>query len=560
MLTLCSRPLLAAALVACVAAEARADEATAHGVTVSVPAGFRWLQDPPKKPASTVIWLQADGGGDLPAVLLVNHGIAPAGATEESIFEGYREYADDPKDAQVVDLPSGRFLRVDFTVPRTDGRTLRQRCYATLRAQHLYSFFLSNVEVARFAEYAPTLDALVAAARFGPPPPPATPNATGPTAATPPKPSPPAQPPRPTQPGPTQPAQPAPAPTPQPAPQPARPAPQPVKPAPPPQPQPVRPTPPAPDPQPIRPDPQPTATTPPPAPRTTPAPGRAPDLLSRATLVRFDSEYDATVWAAAHLLDGRADRGWCSSPRARGPHSFVFALEQPARLARLVLDNGCPEEKGFEGVSAAGFTLEVSNDGAEGPFKPVLEGTLVRGQNDQAFDLPAPVDARWLRLTVRGNHGHATLTELMDVRAYAEGALPPPSSGAAGSFLLDRVRASRARNGAPVEATDAFKPGERVWINVKPRGLATGPEQKAWLEIDLILEDAQGRELLRRDRVVDHVARPPAAPLSPFVAMHLDLPKEFPAGTYTVRLVARDRIAQTSAAALCPFVVAAPPK
>ncbi|MBX3465938.1 MAG: discoidin domain-containing protein, partial [Planctomycetes bacterium] len=319
-----------------------------------------------------------------------------------------------------------------------------------------------------------------------------------------------------------------------------------------PRPEPARPAEP-----PAQPKPEPRPTEPKTEPRTEPKPRPAAagqELLRTATLARFDSEYDATLWAAAHLIDGRVDRGWCSSPRARAPHRFVFALERSARLAKLAFDNACPEEEGFEGVSAAGFAVEVSTDGQDGPYRPALEGTLLRGKNDQVFELQPPVEARWVRLTIRSNHGHPTLTELMGVRAYAAGEAGPTAS--AGEFHLDRVRASRAKNGPPLEGeAAAFQAGERVWINVKPRGLSVGPEEKAWLEIDLVLEDAQGRELLRRDRVVDHVARPPAPPLTPFVSLHLDLPRDFPPGPYAVRLLARDRIAQTSAAAVCPFTV-----
>ncbi|MCO5172485.1 MAG: hypothetical protein M9894_39815, partial [Planctomycetes bacterium] len=166
-MSLRSWPAAALALTLLVAGPARGEEAAAHGVTVVVPPGYRWLKDPPKKPPSTIIYLQEEGGGTHPAVILVNHVVASAGMDEESVFSGYQEYADAPEDAKVVELPAGRFMRVDFTVPMRDGRTVRQRVYATLRGKHQYSFFLANLEAEAFARHLPAFDALVGGARFG---------------------------------------------------------------------------------------------------------------------------------------------------------------------------------------------------------------------------------------------------------------------------------------------------------------------------------------------------------------------------------------------------------
>ena len=95
-----------------------------------------------------------------------------------------------------------------------------------------------------------------------------------------------------------------------------------------------------------------------------------------------------------------------------------------------------------------------------------------------------------------------------------------------------------------------------MWINFKPRGLQAGDEGKAWLEADLVFEDAEHRVILRRERVVNHLAPPPAPPLSAFVSVYLDLPAGYPAGTYTVRLLARDKFGGVSAAVDVPFEVA----
>jgi hypothetical protein len=575
-----ARPLLVLALLlGGLAPLARAQTARSpHGVEVDVPAGYRWRENYKSNPSSTtVIYLESTEEGPYPATILVNHGLVTAGAKEEDLFAELRSMARTPEDTATLELPSGRFVRVDFEVKlRTPPRTLRQRYYLTLRGKHHYTFSLANLEPERLPQYLAAFDALVAGARFFEPLPPPPPAATAPV---------------------TSPAPVAAKPTPvteKPAPVAAKPTPpQPPKAAPPPKPAgtaPVAsPTAPAKAP-PALPlaagttPPKPSSTAPVASPTTAPvaakppapAPPRTPqrppqNLLARARLVSADSEYDPDIWAAAHLIDGRVDLGWCSAPLAKAPFRFVVELEALARLERLVIDAACPDEPGFEGVAASGLLVEGSTTGKDGGWKTIVEVKIEAGKNDQACALPAPAEARWLRLTIPGNHGHATLTELMDVRAYGQpvtassppvAAAPAPNGGPgltpARSLRLDQARASREKNGPELAESEAFAPGSRVWLNLRPRDLVAGKDGKTWLEVDLVLEDREGRELLRRDKVVDHVAPPPLPPLTPFVALHIDLPAGFPAGRYVALLVARDKVAQTSAAATCEFTVTAP--
>lgn len=260
----------------------------------------------------------------------------------------------------------------------------------------------------------------------------------------------------------------------------------------------------------------------------------------------FKSEFDPDHWAARNLIDGSETSGWCSSPAAKGqPHPFVFDLGAPQRLARLELDAACMDEGDYAGVGAKGYLLEGSQSGPEGPFEELATGELARGQNGQAIELPPSARARWLRLTLTSNYGHRDLTELMEVRAFAQG----PAG-----FRLERARLSRQRNGAA--NAEPFAPGARVWVNFKPRGLAPNAEGKVWLSVDLVLEDGHGKELLVREKVVDHTGAPPARPLSSFVSLYLTIPEGFPAGNYVVRVLARDGFGEASAAARLRFVVA----
>jgi len=278
------------------------------------------------------------------------------------------------------------------------------------------------------------------------------------------------------------------------------------------------------------------------------------NLLNPRNLERFSSEYDPDIWSAKHLVDGRRKRGWCSAAGAKAPHVFVFGLRKARRIDRIVFDNDCPEEEEYRGVPAKGFRLEGSTRSANAGFTTLLEGVLERGKNNQLFRLATPTAVQWIRLTITGNYGHATLTELMEVRILAAAGEEPLTTTDA--FHLDRVRTSRTKNGPALSDGDAFQAGERVWINFKPRAQQTNEQGKAWLEVDLVLEDAAGHLLLRRDKVVNHVAPLPKRPLSPFVSLYLDLPAGFPPGRYAVRVIGRDKVASKSAAARAEFVVA----
>jgi hypothetical protein len=233
----------------------------------------------------------------------------------------------------------------------------------------------------------------------------------------------------------------------------------------------------------------------------------------------------------------------------------VIALAQPTRITRLAFDNEVPVEAGFEGVAAKRFRVEASALGPERGYRQIAAGELVSGKSDQAFSADSGGPVRWLRLTILSNHGHPTLTELMELRAFGDSAGQEAGAQPGESFRLERARTSREKNGPQLPEGQAFRETERVWVNFKPRALATNAEGKYWIEVDLILEDDQGNALLRRDKVVDRLARHPSPPLSTFVAVHLDLPEAFPAGTYTVRLIARDRFGEQSAAATCTFRV-----
>lgn len=493
------------------------------GVSVAAPAGFAKSRDKPNP--TTAIHLEEKPGGPAFVVNAMKMGET---LSEEELFKQTR--ATFEVEGSVVELPSGRFLRIELDLELENGQTYKQRCYAGLRGRTAYYFFLSRTSPADFARLERGFESFVGGAKFFEP----TPEAEGPAEELPAEDSPPED--VPTDKAPEEPQ-------PGPTPAPASGAPESQPPALPLESgssQPPTSTPAQDAPAPAHPSPK-------------DVPGKGVSARDEARvlqrlplrLVSFKSEFDPDHWAARNLIDGSATSGWCSSPAAKGqPHPFVFDLGAEQRLARLEFDAACMDEGDYAGVGAKGYVVEGSSEGPQGEFVELARGELTRGANDQAIELPLGSRARWLRLTLTSNHGHKDLTELMEVRAYAQGAA---------GFRLERARLSLQRNGAAT--AEPFAPGARVWVNFKPRGLAKNAEGKVWLSVDLVLEDAQGKELLVREQVVDHTGLPPARPLSSFVSLYLTLPEGFPSGSYVVRILARDGFGEASAAARLRFSI-----
>lgn len=454
-----------------------------------------------------------------------------ASMTEDDAFKLVRSGIEGGE-SEIVQRSSGRFLRADKSIAR-ENEKLKGRLYAALRNHRLYTLVLTTPE-ARFEEDARAIDALVASARFAPPvKKPSKPPEPPPPPPPSPKPAPPSEPPAPVA-----------SPTIARAPKPEPPKPEPPKPEPKPEPVPAPPAPVA----------SPTA-----APVASPAVAEKKRvstenvLGSMRTLVSRSSEYDPDIWAAVHLVDGTALRGWCSSPQSRPPHRFVFALTRQVDLARVTFDNACSD---FEDAAARDVVVEVSTAGPQEGFREVLKTALAKGKNDQSFDL-TPIAARWLRLTIVANHGHPTLTELMEIRAYGLETDVKPNEEPSPELVIDRLRVSRSKNGEAA-TPPTFAPGETVWVNWKPRGLRVDPSGECSFEADLVIESKDHKPLVARPKVVDFKRALPKAPFfTPFVANDIHLPSGFPPGDYEARVTLRDRLSGAETTARASFAVSA---
>jgi hypothetical protein len=284
------------------------------------------------------------------------------------------------------------------------------------------------------------------------------------------------------------------------------------------------------------------------------------NLLGPKSLVASDGELEADGRLAQNLVDPAATKPWCSSPNsARGRSKrFFFDLVAAQDVARVAFDDALPEEAGFEGSAAKDVVVLGSSESSHGPWKELGRTTLERGKNDQALDLPAN-DTHWLRVDVLSNHGHPTLTQLLKVRAFANDASGTPTPAAPranvtdeGPFRVERLRLSREEKGTALEPA-VFAPGETFWVYFKPRALRLDIDGNYWIGVDMKLEDAQGNEKMSWPAIVD--SRSKSAKLTLFVSFKVELPKNFPAGNYAVRLDVKDKLSEAAVDERVPFEV-----
>jgi outer membrane protein OmpA-like peptidoglycan-associated protein len=156
------------------------------------------------------------------------------------------------------------------------------------------------------------------------------------------------------------------------------------------------------------------------------------DFASGALVVLASSEYGGR-WGAIKLLDGGTEKGWCSEGGAPLPHMLVVELPQPFALTAIAADNTGAQDEGYPGISSRAITVYGSAESAEDGFVQLAALEAPRGGRREVT-LPQAVTARWLKIVVGSNWGHAEYTELMELEAYGEPVGPAPQVEAAGTF------------------------------------------------------------------------------------------------------------------------------
>jgi outer membrane protein OmpA-like peptidoglycan-associated protein len=163
------------------------------------------------------------------------------------------------------------------------------------------------------------------------------------------------------------------------------------------------------------------------------APVFEPSLVSFAAgaiIVQKPQEY-SEGWSAFRMLDERAGTGWASPEGVVTPQVTVIALPERTLLKRLEFDTAGADG---ENRGAKDVVVEVSDTGAKDGFKPIAAVSLKNQTDKQSFPVSAEVPGRWVRLTVKNNHGAKDYLELMDFRAYGTQLTHTPIPDVTGTY------------------------------------------------------------------------------------------------------------------------------
>lgn len=136
-------------------------------------------------------------------------------------------------------------------------------------------------------------------------------------------------------------------------------------------------------------------------------------------------------WNVENLLDDSPDTGWASETNQTRNNVFVFELAEKAILERFEFDNAAVDD---DGASAGGIVVEVSDTSAETGYTQVLEASLADKTDGQKFPALKKIPARWVRLTLKDNHGSKGWTELLSFRGYGEKPAPTSPGDISGTY------------------------------------------------------------------------------------------------------------------------------
>jgi outer membrane protein OmpA-like peptidoglycan-associated protein len=119
-------------------------------------------------------------------------------------------------------------------------------------------------------------------------------------------------------------------------------------------------------------------------------------------------------WSPEGLADGTETTGWCASKNVF-PMAFVIELSETYAIEKLCFSN--MGESKYPGICAKEIKVEFSTTKPDAGFTEVLKTTLGDFSPMKEFPIP-PQKARWIKVSILSNYGHATYTELMEMQAW----------------------------------------------------------------------------------------------------------------------------------------------
>jgi outer membrane protein OmpA-like peptidoglycan-associated protein len=160
---------------------------------------------------------------------------------------------------------------------------------------------------------------------------------------------------------------------------------------------------------------------------------REPSLVSLsagAFVVKKPQEY-SQAYSVLELLDERSKTSWSAPRGVLDPQVIVIALPEKTVIESLEFD--CSGVS-YAGSCAKDVTVEVSDAGENDGFQKVADVSLKEGADGQKFPVSSEEPGRWVRLTLKNNHGSKDFIQLNDFRATGTQLTRTPPPDVSGTY------------------------------------------------------------------------------------------------------------------------------
>lgn len=168
-----------------------------------------------------------------------------------------------------------------------------------------------------------------------------------------------------------------------------------------------------------------------------------------AWILKKPAEYDES-WSAFWMLDERGDSGWATPKGVVGPQEVLIVLAERSMINALEFDSGSTDGDSAGSRSAKDVVVEVSDVSSTAGFAVIASVSLKPKADKQRFEVAKPLPGRWLRLTIRNNHGSPEYVELMDFRAYGTQLTKAPPPTLSGTYETNYGNFHLQQDGAAV--------------------------------------------------------------------------------------------------------------
>jgi|CXWL01.1.fsa_nt_gi outer membrane protein OmpA-like peptidoglycan-associated protein len=226
----------------------------------------------------------------------------------------------------------------------------------------------------------------------------------------------------------------------------------------------------------------PTDVIPSPAGAENPPAMRDPSLVSisaGALVVKSPDEY-GEVWSAIMILDENPKSGWATSKGVTSPQTIVIELPERTILTEVEFDTAAADGPGR---AAREVAVEISDASATNGFQNIADVSLRDAVDNQRFPVSSETAGRWVRLTIKNNHGSTEYIELFDFRATGKQLTSTPLANVSGTYSTNYGDFHLKHEGTSINGCYEFKDGvveggieSRVikftWIQSNARGPA----------------------------------------------------------------------------------------